>query len=129
MDIMGIMSYHYKGYLVTETSKIVEEKHKMADKIEIDVRVNGVVTPLHKISEQTLLMVRENSKPKKIPVARVAAYLGAGRLILKVPENINNYKNEIVVIDLKYGCIANHWSLDRDFNRINALYDNVRTIE
>lgn len=77
----------------------------MVDNIEITVKVNGIKTPLYQISEQTLLTVRENSKPKEIPVARITNNpYGDGRLILRVPKNIDVFvKSEFIVIDLKIG--------------------------
>lgn len=102
-----------------------EKEIKMTDKIEITVKVNGVETPLHKVSEQTLLNIRENSKPKEVPVARTADFIGR-RLILRVPENISNFmKADIIVIDLDYGHIVNHWNLNK---KTPTLYENIQVI-
>jgi len=49
----------------------------MEDSLEINVKLNGVDTPLHKISEQTLLKIlkilkiREASKPEPVPAFQV----------------------------------------------------------
>lgn len=107
-----------------------KERYNMNDLIEITVKVNGVETPLYKISEQTLLTIRENSKPKEIPVARMADFENNNnnrRLILRMPHNIKNFKNQVVVIDLKSNHIQNWWSLNNDSQFIDC-YENVRTI-
>lgn len=125
------ISYSAPGYYPTEISAIMflnkfKEKYNMADKIEITVKVNGVATPLHKISEQSLLTVRENSKPREVPVARVADYCGR-RLILRLPKDTDKYIGQIVVLDINDGHIVNHWYPSEEQEYVE-LYNNVKTI-
>lgn len=124
------MGYYYNKETAECYLQKFKEKHNM-ENIEITVKVNGVATPLHKISEQTLLTVRENSKPKEVPVARVGDfphYPYEKRLLLKVPDNINEYKNYVVAIDLKSGKIVGSKSIDSDEAMLANFYDNVQTI-
>ena len=106
-------------------------RNKMNDNIEITVKVNDVETPLHEISEQTLLTVRKNSKPKEIPVARIAStpHDNRRRLILRVPKNIDVFaKSKFIVIDLKNGSIQNNYEYG-ETREPKDYYKNVVTIE
>lgn len=75
-----------------------KEKNKM-NNIEINVKVNGQNTPLHEISEQTLLAIREASKPK--PVFQVCQYGTEylSRLIFKLPNNVGEFAGQYVAMD------------------------------
>lgn len=102
-----------------------QKGNNMADQIEITVKVNDVETPLHKISKQTLLTVRENSKPKEVPFVRISDT----RLILRVPPDISRFEGKVIAISLYNGRITDSWFLERD-NEWDGVpyYTNVRTI-
>lgn len=91
--------YYSSEGLAKEFLRLFKEKHNMADQVEINVKVNGVETPLHKISEQTLLTVRENSKPKEVPAFQVCdCRYGSKRLIFKVSEKIAKLVGQYVAL-------------------------------
>lgn len=121
------------GYYVSEKSakyhlKSFKEKHNMADQVEITVKVNGVATPLHKISEQTLLTVRENSKPEEVPAFRICKADGVWpRLIVRLPADIHRHAGQFVMFDAKGNIINSggkhshdHYSYMREL-RLNDI--------
>lgn len=128
--------YYNCKKLAEDYLRLFKEKHNMADRIEIDVKVNGKDVPLHEISEQTLLTVRENSKPKEIPVARVAEANGYRYLLLKVPSCIEKHKGKVIAINLKGGYINGSWTLEHEQKQQNDKtypdcifsYINAKTI-
>ena len=71
--------------------------------------------------------IKAAQKLKEIPVARLASVFSItrnpDRLILKVPENIEKYQNEIIAIDLSTGKISNHWREMVDETLIRNYYD------
>ena len=71
-----------------------------ANNIDVNVKINGIDTPLHKISEETLLELREASKLKPVPVFQVVdtAFDGS-RLIFKVTQNIAKWIDQYVCVD------------------------------
>ena len=81
--------------------KLFKEKNNMAEKIEVHLTVNDVVTPLHEISKGTLLKIREASKPKPVPAIQVAKTTVGGlpRLIFKVTEDIANRVGKYVGLE------------------------------
>lgn len=146
-----MIPYHYIGYcnpisdcyftqlnyseIIAELWKFSDKKEKsnMNDNIEITVKVNGVVTPLHQISELTLSKIREASKSKEIPVARIVNFHDSKRLILKVSDSIKERINngaEVIAIDLIDGGVVGHWSLADDSHPCYGanFYDNIQTI-
>lgn len=77
-DRFGTAIGYYRSERIAKiTLQAFKEKHNMAitsygrasksDNLEINVKLNGVDTPLHEISEETLLNLREASKPKPVP--------------------------------------------------------------
>jgi len=102
--------------------RLFKEKHNMAENIEITVKVNGVATPLHEISKQTLLTVRENSKSEKIPVVRVGNYGSSRRLVLKVPSGIGQYEGKMIAINLETENIVDSWTFSEDNKYRGTLY-------
>lgn len=87
------------GYYCSErhaalTLYTFKKGHNMTDKIEISVKMNGKDVPLHEVSEQTLLGIREASKPKLVPVFQVCDWSRNDkrrRLILRItPEMLND---------------------------------------
>lgn len=120
-----------KFYEVCELmSTIFKEKSNM-NNIEITVKVNGIETPLHQISELTLSKIREASKPKEIPVARTANhpnYSSGRRLILRMPKNIKVFIDaEIIVIDLENGFIQNNYDYN-ETKKPEDHYTNIQTV-
>jgi len=82
------------------TLKQFKEKHNMANKIEVEVRINGIPTSLHEISEQTLLVIREASKSKPVPVFHIAeSHSDEPRLIFKVTQEIADNVGRFVCVD------------------------------
>lgn len=98
-----------------------KEKHSMIqDNLEINVKLNGVDTPLHKISEQTLLNIREASKPKSVPVFQVAKwdfYEELPRFVLKVTGQIrarikDNPGHDFIVFDEDGDVVASYYEIE-----------------
>lgn len=85
------------------TLRQFKEKHmgfkSAEDKLVISVKLNGVNTPLHEINEETLLRIREASKPKPVPAFQMCNYGCRKRLVFKatsdlaevVQRNVGNY--------------------------------------
>ncbi|GAH35432.1 unnamed protein product [marine sediment metagenome] len=142
---MDWIAYYSKAYLnKLNYHEIIEELWKfpkqkgddMNDLIVIQVEVNGVETPLYRISEQTLLVIRENSKPKEVPVARTAESNGRKYLLLKAPRNIGKYSGRVIAINLKSNYVNGSWPLEREEKQQNNKtypdcvfsYKNIKTI-
>jgi hypothetical protein len=97
------------------------------DNIEINVKVNGVATPLHGISEETLLKIREASKPEPVPVFQVCNWEKNGiqpRLVFKVTERIANEVGKYVVLRPD-GNLANSFE---DMAKVDNYYINRREL-
>lgn len=79
--------------------QLFREKNNMNNSVVINVEINGKKVPLHQISEQTLLTIRENSKPKPVPAFQVCDAYGTKRLVLKLPDNMQHYTGQYVSFD------------------------------
>ena len=99
----GDASGYYKSEKIAAAYLMLFKKRgrSMTENIEITVKVNGVETPLHQISELTLSKIREASKPKEVPIFQVCncGQYGDKRLIFKVPENIAELVGQYVALD------------------------------
>ena len=125
------------GYYHTEIEaecylRLFKEKYNMAKKIEIEVRINGVATSLREISEETLLKIRESSRPeppvkaKPVPVFQVAdCKHGGKRLILRVTEDIADRVGSYVGL-MSDGSVGSGFS---DMNDVDHYYINRRELK
>ncbi len=126
------------GYYVNEYQAKIhlhyfKEKHNMTqDKLVINVKVNGIDTPLHEISEQTLLRIREASKPKPVPVFQVCDFWAGNRLIIKLPKDkdFGKYSDKYVSLWLNTDGKACIGDSDSDIGRMvrNCSYKNIREL-
>ena len=99
-NVCGAPGYYNSRCSANYFLKLFKEKQNMAEKIEVHLTVNDVVTPLHEISKETMLKIREASKPKPIPAFQVAeSALSGPRLIFKVTEDIANRIGEYVGLE------------------------------
>ena len=111
-----------KAYKYLQLSK---EKYKMADNIEINVKVNGKDVPLHEVSEQILLTIRKASKPKPVPVFQVVdTCFNGSRLIFKVTRDIANWVDQYVCIDKDGEVVYNSGNI----RQVLMGYSNIREL-
>lgn len=109
--------------------KLFKEKHTMIENnIKINVESNGKPLPLHELSVESILAIREASKPKPkpVPVFQVANFLGGSRLIFKVTKNIASYVGNYVALDDR-GFVS-RTRQDGDETMSND-YENVRELK
>lgn len=122
------------GYYVNELSANItlerfKEKHMIKDNLEINVKLNGVDTPLHEISEQTLLRIREASKPKLVPVFQVCEARGNGsRLILKVTEQMAECAGQYVILNENGELVSRYIDMKTVINHTDGFYVNAREL-
>lgn len=84
--------------------------------------VNGVTKPLHEISVETLLSIREASKPKPVPAIAIGTAFGMTRLIVKVPMSVRG--GEFLVVDGK-----GRWQNSGNENMVRISYNNIRELK
>lgn len=123
--------YYRSERIAKITLQAFKEKYNMAqDNLEINVKLNGVDTPLHEISEQTLLNLREVSKPKPVPVFQVCTWTlhnRQSRFILKITPSMRarikgNQNHNFIVFDEDGDPVASYNSI----SEVDRDYDNRR---
>ena len=86
----------------------------MSDKIEINVKVNGVVVPLSDISDETLLKIKSSGAKVKADlaeeVAPIFSVLGE-RLIIKLDDRLKQSLRSALSGSLKYISLAQNGAL------------------
>jgi hypothetical protein len=124
---------YYSSKLQAEVNlETFKEKHSMKeDKLTINVKLNGVDTPLHEISEETLLRIREASKPKPVPVFQVCDYTKNNqRLVFRVTQHMidvmNRNLDKYIFIDRNGRIYGSH---PTSKNRIYSNYRELRLDE
>lgn len=134
----GLKLEHYKtgqapGYYHCEAEahmylREFKEKHNMNDNLEINVKLNGVPTPLHEISEETLLVIREASKLKPVPVFQVCDSFDTQRLIFKVTKEIANCVGKYIAVD-NDGKVRNQHVVNPATIENLPIYSNIRELK
>lgn len=82
--------------------QLLKEKHNMEkDRFEINVKLNGIDVPLYKVSDQTLLNLKEASKPKPVPVFQVCETVRdrLPRLMLKITKEMTKYVGKYIALN------------------------------
>lgn len=131
--------YHTENYAKMILRKFKEKHNMTQDNLEINVKLNGVSTPLHEISEQTLLNLREASKPKAVPALQVCDCNGrfgngSQRLVLRVTLSLKRLVSahkggEFLYLD-EDGNVRGHGiTLEHANNDDNTMYTNFRELK
>lgn len=125
--IGGAPGYYRNLHQAKTVLKQFKEKHNMTeDKLVISVKVNGVDTPLHEISEQTLLKIREASKPKPVPVFQVCDWtFTQQRLIFKVSQEMADNVGRYILLTEDGKKVGSYDSI----NDIDTYYTNRRELK
>ena len=133
--LIGPKYYHTEDYAKMILRQFKEKYNMAENKMVISVKVNGVDTPLHEISEETLLKIREASKPKPVPVFQVAdcSYDGKKRLIIKLPKDMSlgQYSDGYISFKVKSDGTVGIAADDSDVERMKRAcdYKNIRELK
>ena len=134
LDKSKVYQVRFKDVDVPRFPKSVYSQVKILFEDEVSFYVESLVQEYEgNGTRRSIRKCRFNLKevPVVVPVARVADHSdGDRRLIIKLPENIDDYHRcpgvDTLVIDLKTGRLSNYWNSER--NHYDTDYQNVRDI-
>ena len=124
---------HWKSLIEANRAlrQYYKEKHNMAeDNLVISVKLNDIVTPLHEISEETLLKIREASKPKLVPAFQVCETpFGDKRLVLKVTGKMAKYSGKYICLDEDGAVASNNIDVKKISQGRDGFYNNIHELK